>query len=207
VCDPSVRSTYTAVRCPHYLLMTNAEHVSTYGTLAKINPPIREQPDQDALWQAVESGSVDVIGTDHAPQPDDDKKLHRRHEDMWSALPGFAGVETSIPLMLTQVNKGRLTLERLVELCSTNPARIFGLYPDRGVLRAGAIADITLLDLDEEWTIDRRRLHSKATATPFDGWPVRGKVTHTIVNGQLVYDEGRILGTPGQGRFVRAHGL
>jgi len=194
----------TAETCPHYLLMTNGDHVARYGSVAKINPPIREQADQDALWQGINEGYVDVIGTDHAPQTDDEKLLQRTHEDIWSALPGFAGIETCIPLLLTEVNKGRLTLAKLVEVCSRNPARIFGLYPQRGSLRAGAEADIAILDPRREWLVDRRHLHSKATATPFEGWNVKGSVTHTIVNGTLVYENGEVLGRPGHGRFVRA---
>lgn len=194
----------TAETCPHYLLMTNSVHVAKYGSLAKINPPIRERRDQDALWRGIDEGYVDVIGTDHAPQLDDDKMLQRAHENIWTALSGFAGIETSIPLLLTEVNKGRLTLAKLVEVCSTNPARIFGLYPQRGLLRAGAAADIAILDPQREWLVDRRHLHSKATATPFEGWNVKGSVTHTIVNGTLVYENGEVLGRPGHGRFVRA---
>ena len=196
----------TAETCPHYLLMTNTEHVARYGSLAKINPPIREQADQEALWRGINGGYVDVIGTDHAPQTDDEKMLARAHDDIWSALSGFAGVETSIPLMLTAMNDERLTLTRLVEICSTNPARIFGLYPERGLLRPGAAADVAIVDLRKEWRIDRHRLHSKCTATPFDGWRMKGSVTHTIVNGTLVYEHGKILGRSGHGRFVPAWG-
>ncbi|MBI4277880.1 MAG: dihydroorotase, partial [Armatimonadetes bacterium] len=125
----------TAETCPHYLFLTSEEHVAKHGTLAKINPPIRTITDQETLWECVRDGSIDVIGTDHAPQTDEEKMLRSPHADMWAALSGFAGVETNIPLMLTAVNDGRLTLPRLVEICSTNAARIFGLYPERGTLR------------------------------------------------------------------------
>jgi len=194
----------TAETCPHYLLLTNDEHVARYGTVAKCNPPIRHLTDQNALWEGVRFGGIDVIGTDHAPHTDAEKMAEHPFDDMWAASPGFAGVETSIPLLLTEVNKGRLSLARFVECCSTSAARIFGLYPDRGVLRPGGAADITVLDLHREWTIDRRTLHSKNTISPFDGWTVRGKPTQTIVNGTVAYEDGEVLGRPGDGRFVRA---
>jgi len=113
-------------------------------------------------------------------------------------------VETVVPLMLTAVNQGRLSLPRMVELCSTRPASLFGLYPDRGVLRPGSAADVTIVDLAQKSVIDRRKLHSKTTVTPFDGWPVQGMPTHTIVNGKVAYENGRVLGKPGEGRYIPA---
>ena len=195
----------TAETCPQYLLMTHEEHVAKYGSVAKINPPIRSKADQDALWEGIRRGGIDVIGTDHSPHTDEEKMVQRPQADIWTAMAGFVGVETSIPLMLTEVNKGRLTLSRLVELCSTTPARIFGLYPGRGVLRAGSAADVTILDMQKEGVIDRHKLHSKTTVTPFDGWKVKGMPTHTIVNGKVVYANGQVLGKPGDGHFVPAH--
>ena len=195
----------TAETCPQYLLMTHEEHLAKLGTVAKINPPIRSQADQDALWEGIHRGGVDVIGTDHSPHTDEEKMTDRPQADIWKAMAGFVGVETSIPLMLTEVNKGRLSLAKMVELCSTNVARLFGLYPDRGLLRVGGAADITILDLAKEGGIDRRKLHSKTTVTPFDGWRVKGLPTHTLVNGTVVYEDGKVLGKPGDGRFVSAH--
>lgn len=194
----------TAETCPHYLVMTNEEHMVKYGSLAKINPPIRSGDDQRALWDGVECGGIDVIGTDHAPQTDHEKMLGRAHEDIWAALPGFAGVETGAPLLLTQMRQGRLSLSKLVEIYSTNAARIFGFYPDRGTLRVGSIADIGIWDIDREWTIERHSLHSKCTATPFHGWSVRGQPSHVIVNGTVVYADGEVVGRPGSGRYVPA---
>jgi allantoinase len=195
----------TSETCPHYLLMTHEEHMPKYGSVAKINPPIRSRADQDALWEGIRLGGIDVIGTDHSPHGDEEKMVDRPHDDIWKAMAGFVGVETSVPLMLTEVNKGRLALTKLVDLCSTNVARLFGLYPDRGTLRVGGAADITILDLRREGVIDRRKLHSKTTVTPFHGWKVRGMPTHTIVNGKVVYEEGTIRGKPGDGRFISAH--
>lgn len=194
----------TSETCPQYLLMTHEEHMARYGSVAKINPPIRTKADQDALWEGIQSGGIDVIGTDHSPHTDEEKMVDRPQDDIWNAVAGFVGVETGIPLMLTEVNRGRLTLVRLVDLCSTEPARIFGLYPDRGTLRVGGAADITILDLGREWTIDRHKLHSKTTVTPFHGWKVKGKPAHTIVNGKVVYEESRVVGKPGDGRFIPA---
>ena len=196
----------TAETCPQYLLMTHEEHVARYGTVAKINPPIRSKADQDALWEAVHvhGGGIDVIGTDHSPHTEEEKMFNNPHEDMWSGIAGFIGVETRIPLMLTEVNRGRVSLTRVVELCSTNPAKIFGLYPDRGILRTGGAADIAILNLQKPWVIDRRKLHSKTKVTPFDGWKVQGKPIYTIVNGKIAYEDDVVYSRPGDGRFIPA---
>ncbi|HEX6870046.1 MAG TPA: amidohydrolase family protein, partial [Micromonosporaceae bacterium] len=139
-----------------------------------------------------------------APHTDKDKMVDDPCRNLFDVYAGWPGIETGAPIMFTQVNEGKLSLSRLVEMYSTNPARMTGLYPDRGVLQPGSIADITIVDLAREGVIDRSKLHSKQNNTPFHGWKVKGLPTHTIVNGQVVYREGEILGQAGQGRYVPA---
>ncbi len=129
----------------------------------------------------------------------------RPFDDVFQAMAGFVGVETTAPLLLTEVNKGRLTLLRLVELMSTNVAKLFGLYPELGALQSGSRADVTIVDLAREGVIEASKLHSKTTVTPFDGWKVKGMPVRTIVNGKVVYDEGKVVGKPGDGKFVRSY--
>jgi allantoinase len=192
----------TAETCPHFLTMTNEVALPALGGVAKTNPPIRTQADQDELWRAVNNGGIDVIGTDHAPHTDVDKMVHDPFSNLFDVYAGWPGIETGPQIMLTQVNAGRLSIARLVEMYSTTPAKMFGLYPGRGVLQAGSIADITIVDMDREGVIERDMLHSKQKNTPFHGWKVKGLPTHTIVNGRLAYEEGQLLAKAGDGRWV-----
>jgi dihydroorotase/allantoinase len=154
------------------------------------------------LWDGIKNGGVDTIGSDHSPHTPEEKMVDNRFEDIWGAMAGFVGVETSVPLMLTKVNEGKLTLERYVELASVNMAKLIGLYPQKGSLEVGADADITIVDLNKEGTIESSKLHSKTKVSPFDGWKVKGQATHTIVNGKIIYEDGKIVGKPGDGKFV-----
>jgi allantoinase len=194
----------TIETCPHYLLMTNEKDVARLGSIAKINPPIRSAWDQETLWSGIDDGTVTMIGTDHSPHTPEEKRADKPFDNIFEAIAGFVGVETSASLLLTEVNRGRLSLERFVQLCSTGPAKTFGLYPDRGSLLVGTAADITIVDMEQESVIDAKKLHSKTRVTPWDGWRVKGIPTHTIVNGKVVYDQGQILGAPGDGVFVTA---
>ncbi|MFE4413996.1 dihydroorotase family protein [Streptomyces sp. NPDC056821] len=194
----------TAETCPHFLTMTNEVALNTLGGVAKTNPPIRNQWDQDRLWHAVNHGGLDTIGTDHAPHTDKDKMVDDPFSNLFDVYAGWPGIETGAPIMFTQVNEGKLSISRLVEMYSTNPAKMTGLYPDRGVLQPGSIADIIVVDMDRQGTIERSKLHSKQKNSPFHGWKVTGIPTHTIINGQVVYADGELLGKAGQGRYVPA---
>ncbi len=190
-----------AETCPQYLLLTN-DDMKKLGSIMKINPPIRNKEDMEALWEGIKHGGVDTIGSDHSPHTPEEKMTDKPYEDIWKAMAGFVGVETSAPLMLTAVNEGRMSLERYVELASVNPAKLCGLYPRKGSLEVGTDADITIVDLNKTGQIKSSELHSKTNVTPFDGWKVKGMVSHTIVNGKVIYEEGKIVGKPGDGKFV-----
>jgi dihydroorotase len=185
---------------PHHLLLS-LEHLKRYRTFALTNPPLRTRKDVIALWSALKQGLIDALASDHAPHTLEEKKV----ESIWDAKPGIAGLETTLPLLLTQVSEGRLTISDLVRLTSEKPAEIFNLR-NRGCLEKGNWADIVVVDINSKYKIDASNFYSKAKYSPFDGWSVRGKPVKTFVNGQLVMDEGEIVARPGTSQIVRWKG-
>ena len=191
----------TAETCPHYLLLTR-EALKKYGPDAKFNPPPRDKSDIDALWQGVADGTIDIIVSDHAPHSKKEKDEGR--DDIWKAPPGTPGVETRLPLLLTEVANKRLTMEDVVRLCSTKPAKIFDLYPLKGEIAEGSDADFALVDPQKEWTLKADELETKAKETfLFDGWKVKGQCVATYLRGELIMKDGHIIGTPGEGQFIQ----
>jgi dihydroorotase len=188
------------VKCetgPHYLLLEDQDMVRMgLGSLMKMNPPVRSREHGEALWGGLLDGTIEVIGTDHSPHTPQEKMADNPMADIWKAIPGWPGVETNVPLMLTQVNAGRLTLNRYVKLQSEGPARAWSLWPRKGNLDRGADGDVTIIDLAKESTIDKARLHSKSKVTPFHGWKVKGMPVYTIVRGTVVMKHGEIYGKP-----------
>jgi dihydroorotase len=173
----------TAITCevtPHHLLLTEAQ-VSAYDTNTKMNPPLRSQDDVDALVRGIASGDIDAIATDHAPHNINDKRL-----EFDRAAFGIVGLETAVGLICDRfVRTGILTIERLVQLFSSGPARILGL--DRGTLVKGSWADITVLDLELSHEVHSSEFLSRSRNTPFDGWKLRGGPAMTIVKGKVVW--------------------
>jgi len=173
---------------PHHWTLTD-EAVSEYDTNTKMSPPLRSQDHVDAILEAIKDGTIDAIATDHAPHHIDEKGL-----EFDQAPFGITGLETAVGLAFDLVHSGLVDLERVVQMCSTNPARIFGLV-DRGSLKAKAHADITILDPQFEWVFDVTRSKSKSRNTPFHGRKMHGAAVATIVGGRLVYlhpDYGRL---------------
>jgi len=188
-----------AETCPHYLLFTR-EDMEKLGPYAKVMPPIRSKSEVAALWEAVNDGTVDVIGTDHTARLAEEKEPGRK--DIWAGMAGMPGVETKLPLMLTQVNSGRLSLARLVQILSENPARLFGLYPRKGVIQVGSDADLVLVDMKQESQIRDEDLHCLIKRTPFSGWRVRGVPIRTLIRGQTVVENRDVVGKAGIGMFL-----
>lgn len=187
----------TAETTPHYLLLDDT-NMAKVGGIQKINPPVRSREHAEALWEGLRDGTIGSIATDHAPHTAEEKKS----ADIWQVISGFAGVETNVPLLLTQVNRGRLSLNDYVRLAAENPARFFSLYPRKGVIAPQADADLTIVDMAKEGRIDSQKLHSRSTSTPFDGWAVKGLPVCTIVRGQVVMKAGQLAGRPG-GQHIR----
>ncbi|MGI5835689.1 MAG: dihydropyrimidinase [Chloroflexota bacterium] len=186
--------------CPHYLTLTN-EEMQRQGGRTKIAPPLRERCDQEAVWQAVMDGSVQLIGSDHAPWPLDNKDLPP--ERFSEVLFGAPTIETMLPVLYSKgVAGGLIDLPRLVELLCEKPARVFGLAPRKGTITVGADADLVIFDPDIEWKVEAKELHSQAGYTPYEGWSVRGKVISTIVRGQVVMKDGELLKSPGYGSYL-----
>jgi dihydroorotase len=168
---------------PHHFTLTD-EALATpvaYDTNTKMNPPLREAADRDAILDGISDGSVDAIATDHAPHHYDEKKVE------YDRAPfGIVGLETAVPLSLDRlVHAGRIRLSRMVELLSVNPARILNV--PGGTLAEGAPADITIIAPDLKVKIEAAKLRSRSKNTPFDGWQLRGGVAATLVGGRPLY--------------------
>jgi dihydroorotase/allantoinase len=194
----------TAETMPHYLWFTE-DVMREKGNVARIQPPIRDQEEQDILWnEGVHGDGIDCIATDHSPHTDEEKGMDDPFKNTWEVISGFVGLETEVPAMLTFVDQGRISMEKWVDMHSRRPAQIWGMYPEKGSLQVGTDADFTLFDPDREWTLeDRHALHSKNTVTPFEGETFTGKVTGTVVRGDVVFteDDG-VVGEPGFGTQV-----
>jgi len=197
-----VSPTASAETCPHYLLFTEADMVRV-GPYAKINPPLRGSADVDALWGGLADDTLMAVTTDHSPFTVEEKE--RARTDIWRTPPGAPGVEELVLGMMDAALKGRLSIEKAVQLISTNGAKRFGIYPQKGAIAVNADADIVLYDPNTETTIDPAKLFSKAKDCDklYEGMTFRGKVERTIVNGKTVFNNGEITGQPGDGRFVR----
>ena len=169
----------TAETAPHYFTITETA-VKEYGTRAKMNPPLRTEADREAIRQGLADGTIDAIATDHAPHSDKEKDVA-----FGSAANGIIGLETAVSLSLQLVAEGVLSLTRLVEKMSTNPARILGLGSG---LRVGHTADITLIDPDLEYTVNSDNFQSLSRNTPFGGWQLKGRPVLTMVGGRVVYE-------------------
>jgi dihydroorotase len=172
----------TAETAPHYFTLTE-EAVMDYNTNAKMSPPLRTARDREAVQEGLSDGTIDVIASDHAPHSSVEKDVEF---DM--AANGIIGLETSLPLSLRLVKEKILTLKDLVTKMSVNPARI--LHLEHLGLKPGNPADLTIIDLDKEFTIDPHALKSKSRNTPFEGWQIKGKAALTMVGGKVVASDG-----------------
>jgi dihydroorotase len=180
---------------PHHLTLQAPEAYERLGARAQMNPPLRDRRHQAALWQALLDGVVDVLGSDHAPHT-----LAEKAKPYPESPSGMTGVQTLVPIMLDHVNKGRLTLERFVDLTSHGPGRIFGIAR-KGRIATGYDADLTIVDLKQRATITNQWMESRAGWTPYDGLEVTGWPKGTIIRGRRVMWEGEILG-PARGRPI-----
>jgi dihydroorotase len=181
---------------PHNLLLSS-EQYNRSEFFALTDPPLRTQEDAAALWSALKRGFIDMLASDHAPHALEEKNV----DSVWEAKPGIPGLETTLSLLLTRVNDGRLSLPELVKLTAEEPAKTFNLG-ERGFLGEGNWADIVVVDMKREYEIDSSVFFSKAKYSPFDGMRVKGKPVKTFVNGKLVMDEGEIVTESGTGHIL-----
>jgi dihydroorotase len=175
---------------PHHLTLSSDDY-ARLGTLLQMNPPVRSKEHQRAIWQALQSGIVDVLGSDHAPHT-----LEEKNKPYPNSPPGMPGVQTLVPVMLDHVNKHRLSVERFVDLTSHGPARIFGISR-KGRIAEGYDADLTIVDLKKKRKIENKWIESKCGWTPYDGYEVTGWVQGTFVRGRKVMWDAQILGKSG----------
>jgi len=180
---------------PHHTLLSE-DSAEKLGWKSWMVPPLRSRKETRGLFQTMATGTTTIIATDHAPHTIKEKQLPPPESP-----PGIPGLETAMPLMLTMVNKRKLSLRRLVPLLSTNPAKVFGLS-SKGRLENGADGDVVLIDMKKRGRIDPRRFFSKAHYSPFEGWKTQGAVHTTIVNGSVVYRDGDIMGKQGIGKVL-----
>ncbi|MFO8061216.1 MAG: allantoinase AllB [Bacillota bacterium] len=194
----------TVETAPHYLLLS-LEALGELGPYAKCNPPLRSDAVRRELWRRLSRGDVDMIASDHAPFTFAEKEAGS--EDIWSAPSGLTAVQTMVPLVLSEGRRRGLSWRRLARLLCTGPARVFGLYPQKGSLRVGADADMFLFDPDASTSFRAENLWYKEPWTPFEDWTVKGRVVRTWIRGGMVFDgtegeKGRIRVDRGYGRFV-----
>ncbi len=182
---------------PHHALL-GREAYADFGGVAKVNPPIRGEPDASALLAALADGRITTLASDHAPHLAADKV----RASIWDVPSGFAGVETLLPVMLTAVRDGRLSLERLVHATSESVAKTWGVWPRKGQVAVGADADLTLVDLARAGEIHAADLHGMNNLSPWEGRATMGAVVATIVRGKVVVRDGQLVGQPGWGRPV-----
>ncbi|HEY7227123.1 MAG TPA: dihydroorotase family protein [Nitrososphaeraceae archaeon] len=183
--------------CPHYLT-----HSTDYDNIkGKVVPPLRSKGNLVKLWHGIRTGIIDTIGTDHVANDLETKKAKGNY---WNALSGFPGLATMLPVMLSEgVNKKRVDLTRISEICSANTSRIFGLFPKKGTIMEGSDADLTIVDLDKEQPVSPDILNSHSDYTIYDGWKLTGWPVMTIVRGRIVMEDGIVdQSNIGHGNFI-----
>ena len=186
---------------PHYLFLDKSKLEGKDGSLYVMTPPLRTREDNLALQEAVLNGEIQVIATDHCAFTYEQKL---ESDDCRTIYPGIPGTEELLPLVNTfALSSGSLSLSQVVNLLSTSPAKIFGLYPEKGSLEEGTDADIVLFDPDFSWTLSKDTIHSASGYTAYEGMSVTGKVVMTYLRGRLVMGDGIYLGLSGDGRYLK----
>jgi dihydropyrimidinase len=184
--------------CPQYLALSWRDFPKEYA-LGKCAPPLRDRDHSEKLWWGIEKGFVHCIGSDHCAFIGKVDKT-----DIWMGRSGLPGLETLLPVMLSEgVNKGRISMEKLVEVCCYNPAKIFGLYPRKGSIAVGSDADLSIVDLKKRVKVTTEVLHSASDYTPFEGRELKGWPILTMVRGNVVMEDGEVIGKPGIGKYLQ----
>jgi dihydroorotase (multifunctional complex type) len=180
--------------CVQYLTLNTA---NVDPVLSKVNPPIREPEDNIVLWEALNDGTIDVVATDHAPVPKNLKK------NLWDATPGIPGAEMFLPLMLSEgVNKGKISLEKLVDVCCYRPARQFGLAPRKGTLSIGSDADLVLIDLAKEAVAPQKPIYSNTDYSIVAGRKIKGWPILTMLRGRIIAQDGNVVEETAEGKYI-----
>jgi dihydropyrimidinase len=196
----------TAETCPQYLLLNTDSCRKNPSLAAYMNcaPSIKGWKDQKALWKYLAEGSLPILATDHCPYS---KQQKEEHMDNFSLIPGgIGGVELRLPLIFSEgVTRGKISLERFVQAWATEPAKAFGLYPRKGILAAGSDADLVIFDPEKKGTINAKNLHMNTDCLPYEGWEVSGLGVTTILRGEIVIKNGKLVAKTPTGEFIPRH--
>jgi len=168
--------------CPHYLTLDTS---TSMGSRAKVNPPLRPPGHGEALWEAIRDGSIDTVGSDHVP-----RHFSAKDKDIWSASAGFPGTGTMLPLMISEGMRRGVSLERIVEVTSTRPAQLFGLAPRKGQIAVGSDADLAIIDLNSQSTVEAKTQHTMAGYSVWEGAVLDCRITDTIIRGRFAVRDG-----------------
>ena len=184
----------TGETCPQYLTLS-VDNVDK--NLSKVNPPIREKKDNEKLWEGIKNGILDMVGTDHWP-------IYKvKKNNFWKGEVGLSTVECWLSVLLSEgVNKGVISLERLVEVSCYNPAKMFGLIPEKGMIEVGSDADLIVVDLNKELVVGEMPVYSDTDYNIFSGWQLKGCPVLTMLRGKVVMEQGKIHGNAGQGKYL-----
>jgi allantoinase len=194
-----------AETCFHYLVYTHRD-IEKFGPYAKCNPPLRSEADVARLWDYLLDGTITMIGSDHAPFIESEKEIGV-NEGIWRAYSGLPSIEMLLPVMLSQVSAGRLSLTQLAALLSENTARLFHMFPRKGCINIGADADFAIVDMQREYTVSIDDMYSKSRAINklFDQTPIKGKPVYTVVRGRVLMEDGRVhTDNRGFGQYIAA---
>ena len=191
--------TVYAETTPTYLFLDRSYLDGPDGSLYVMTPPLREKSDNMALREALKDGEIQVLATDHCAFTREQKLSS---SDCRTIYPGIPGTEEMLLLLNTLKDESGMTLSDVVRLVSTNPAKLFGIYPEKGSLEIGTDADLTILDPNEKWTLEDEKMHSASHYTPYRHFEVHGKVRTTILRGKVIMENGQYYGKPGEGRFI-----
>lgn len=190
-----------AETCPQYLHFTNEVYKREDGRNFVCSPPMKAQESQDALWLGIKSGDIATIATDHCPFQSYEKDWGKN--DFTKIPNGCMGIENMYPYMLSEANKGRITLNKVVELCCRNPAKIYGCAPEKGTIAVGSDADIVIYDPNKKFTVSKDNMHSDVDYTIWEGLELNGYVDMTFSRGKLVFKDGEFCGEPGWGKLLK----
>ena len=190
----------TAETCPHYLTFTRGD-MKKQGPYLKMNPSLKGPKDVQVLWGGLRDGTIDMVTSEHAPGERVEKEVG--WIDIWKAWGGVPAIETMLPILLSEgVNKGRIGLTTLQRICCENPAKVFGLYPRKGVIQKGADADLVIVDLKAKRKVRAEALHYKVGWTPYEGWTLKGWPILTVRRGEILYEDEQVVGKPGAADFL-----
>lgn len=192
-----------AETCPQYLLLDESRYLEPDGLKYVMSPPLRTKSDNAALWRGLQDGDIQTVATDHCPFFYNKEKQMGR-DDFTKTPNGVPGVEARLALMYSEgVMGGKITIERMIELCCTKPAKLFGLYPKKGVIRIGSDADFVVLDPEKRLKLTKDMLHENCDYTPYEGFEIKGWPVMTASRGEIVAKDGDFVGTKGRGRFIK----